>query len=152
MLPKLLIKIRVYKKSDQAVILELLRLNTPKYFAEDEEQSFINYLNHEIDQYFIIEFKNTIVGCGGINLINNKTTARISWDIIHPDYHGKGIGSLLLMHRIELIKQMQIIPEIRVRTSQLVYHFYQKNGFELQNIQKDYWAKGFDLFDMKYNN
>jgi ribosomal protein S18 acetylase RimI-like enzyme len=40
---------------------------------------------------------------------------------------------------------------IIVRTSQLAYKFYQKVGFELEKTEKDFWAKGFDLYQMKMN-
>jgi len=37
-----------------------------------------------------------------------------------------------------------------VRTSQFVYGFYEKHGFELKKVVKNYWAQGFDLYDMEY--
>jgi hypothetical protein len=39
-----------------------------------------------------------------------------------------------------------------VRTSQVAYQFYQKAGFDLEKIEKDFWAKGFDLYQMKFKN
>ena len=45
---------------------------------------------------------------------------------------------------------MNEVETILVRTSQLAYQFYEKNGFVLEEMIKDYWAEGFDMFKMKY--
>ena len=82
--------------------------------------------------------------------ILNKTTGKISWDILHPQYQGKSLGSQLLKYRIEKIKVIDSIQKITVRTSQLAYKFYEKQGFELDEVKEDYWAKGFDLYRMEY--
>ena len=42
------------------------------------------------------------------------------------------------------------VLRITVRTSQLAFGFYEKRGFELKGIEKDYWAEGFDLYRMEY--
>lgn len=144
------IKIRAYSIADYCAILELLKLNTPHFFSEEEERDLIYYLENEIEYYFVVEHDKKIIGCGGINFTDNKKTGKISWDIMHPIYQGKGIGTLLLHHRIEILKSIQSIETILVRTSQHVFEFYQKNGFELIEIKKDFWAKGFDLYSMKY--
>lgn len=93
---------------------------------------------------------HTIAGCGGINFSENGSTGKISWDILYPQYQGKGLGTTLLHYRINKLKEMEHIKAITVRTSQLVYRFYEKNGFVLQEVVKDYWAKGFDLYQMNY--
>jgi ribosomal protein S18 acetylase RimI-like enzyme len=33
-----------------------------------------------------------------------------------------------------------------------VYKFYEKQGFELMEVKEDFWAKGFDMYMMKYKN
>jgi len=142
--------IREYQDSDKNAVLNLLRLNTPKYFAPEEEKDLDDYLDNERELYFVIIFDNKLVGCGGINFADNNTRGKISWDILHPDYQGKSIGTQLLKHRIEILKPMENIQKISVRTSQITYKFYENNGFELFEIIKDYWAKGFDLYNMEF--
>jgi ribosomal protein S18 acetylase RimI-like enzyme len=143
------IQIRNYNSEDKNVLLELLRLNTPTYFSPDEESDFISYLDNYILAYFVVEIEGEIIGCGGINVTENQKTGVISWDIIHPNFQGKGIGKHLLEHRIKFLKTNYLLDEIIVRTSQHTVDFYCKSGFELQKITKDYWAKGFDLYLMK---
>jgi len=38
---------------------------------------------------------------------------------------------------------------VMVRTTQLMYRFCQKSGFELIKTEKDFWAEGFDLYQME---
>jgi [ribosomal protein S18]-alanine N-acetyltransferase len=143
-------QIREYKTSDKEAVLNLLRLNTPKYFSPEEEAGFVYYLDHEIESYFVVEMKGLVVGCGGINFAENKKTGVISWDIFHPDFQGQSLGSRLLKYRIEKLKGSGNVQRIIVRTSQLAYKFYEKSGFKLTEITEDYWAKGFHLYCMEY--
>ncbi|WP_338815510.1 GNAT family N-acetyltransferase (plasmid) [Bernardetia sp. Wsw4-3y2] len=146
--------IRNYKESDKEKLIELIKLNIPTYFEESEQEDFIEYLEKYKEDYFVMEDKTTnqIIGCGGINYFPDETIplARISWDIIHPNFQGQGIGKKLLLHRINHI-QSKKIKLIVVRTSQLAYKFYQKMGFEVEKTEKDFWAKGFDLYQMRMN-
>jgi len=144
------INIREYKKSDKESVLNLLRLNTPQYFSHDEEKDLIRYLDNEIENYYVITCENRIAGCGGFNFSGDPTTGRISWDIFHPEFQGKGLGTYLLKYRIEKLKNYSRLKTISVRTSQLVYKFYEKSGFTLKEVIEDYWAEGFDLYRMEY--
>ncbi|MFD2601888.1 GNAT family N-acetyltransferase [Flavobacterium suzhouense] len=141
--------IRSYTPADDESIITLLRLNMPKYFAQEEEQDLKDYFANHIDRYFVVEDNGNIIGSGGINITNNGKNAALSWDIIHPDYQGKGIGSQLTQHRLDVIKTIKSIENISVRTSQLVYKFYEKFDFVLQEIVKDYWADGIDMYRME---
>ena len=142
-------KIRPHQPSDQPHLIDMLRANTPASFAKEEEPDFIFYLKHETELYFVLEEENQIIACGGINFDQDGHTARISWDMVHPEFQGKGAGTQLLQYRINLVRQMKQIDTLIVRTSQTAYGFYEKNGFFLEEINKDYWAKGFDLYLMR---
>lgn len=141
--------IRPYAPTDKQAVLALLQLNIPQYFAETEAQDLIVYLHEHLEDYFVVEEAGTIVGVGGINYFPGERLARLSWDIVHPGFQGKGIGTNLTQHRINHIRSNPTIDQVIVRTSQLVYKFYERLGFVLEHTEKDYWAKGFDLYQMQ---
>ncbi|MBC7914537.1 MAG: GNAT family N-acetyltransferase [Pyrinomonadaceae bacterium] len=144
------LNIRAYKTTDQEAVLNLLRLNTPQYFSTEEENDLVYYLENEIEHYFVIEINQQIVGSGGFNFSGDKTTGKISWDIFHPEFQRKSLGTKLLNYRIQRLQTFKEVKKITVRTSQLAYQFYEKQGFKLLEIVEDYWAKGFHLYTMEY--
>lgn len=141
--------IRRYAIEDKAKVLGLLRSNTPEYFDPSEESDFVHYLDHEVEDYFVFEEDDEIVGAGGINYFPEERLARISWDMIHPLHHGRGIGKALTQYRIDILSTNSNVDVVVVRTSQLVYKFYEKAGFQLEQVVKDFWAKDYDLYQMK---
>lgn len=144
------INIRLYKDSDHEAAIELFRLNTPEYFAAEEEKELSQYLKEELELYYVIEADQIIVGCGGINFSKDKKEAIISWDFFHPDQQGKGFGTQLLQYRLDKIHTFNEVEKIIVRTSQIVFPFYEKNGFKLLDKKKDFWAPGFDMYLMEH--
>ena len=71
--------------------------------------------------------------------------------MVHPKYQGQSLGTQLLKYRIEKLKSIDSVRKITVRTSQLAYKFYERQGFTLKETKEDYWAKGFDMYSMEYN-
>lgn len=140
-------EITLYEPKYKQQVLALFDTNCPFYFAEEERNDFDSYLEHQLELYFVVIENETVLGCGGINFENE--TAIISWDMIHPNEHKKGIGSKLLQHRIDTIKSLDGMTKIVVRTSQHTDGFYEKNGFTLLEVKKNYWAFGFDLYLME---
>ncbi len=142
--------LRNWQVEDKAAIVELLRLNTPKYFAPEEEAGLLFFLENETEEYFVAEYEDKVVGCGGIHFSEDFTVGKLSWDILHPDYQRKGIGGMLLLYRIQKLLEVASVHTISVRTSQFAWKFYEKYGFILLGVEKEYWAKGFDLYQMEY--
>lgn len=140
--------IRNYTPSDKSAVLTLMRHNMPTYFHADEEPGFSHYLDNEREQYFVIMHDGEIIGCGGLNT-DGPGEMCISWDIIHPDYHGQGYGRQLTEYRIHLVRQDPAVRVLHVRTTQLTDRFYAKFGFKLIRTEKDYWAPGLDLYHME---
>lgn len=145
------IMIRLWIHSDREALIQNMKCNVPEYFAESEIVEFMDYLNQNAEHYYVYEEQGKIIGSGGINYFLDEGVARISWDIIHPSHQNRGIGKQLVLYRINEIKKIPKIKFVIVRTSQMVYPFYQQLGFELDFITKDYWAKGFDLYQMQMN-
>jgi ribosomal protein S18 acetylase RimI-like enzyme len=144
------IEILGYSESDFDSLLKIFDQNVPEYFDQSERDDFVHYLKEETQLYFVAVLDGEIVGCGGINYAkSDKNAAVISWDMIAPQHHGKGIGTQLLQHRIDILKKQEEINKIIVRTSQHTDIFYQKMGFERLYTKKDYWAPGIDLYYME---
>lgn len=141
--------IRDYHPSDHTQVIELLKLNTPAYFAPSEEKDLLDFLANHIDRYFVAEANGKIIACGGFNLADDGKIARISWDIVHPESQGIGIGSELTRFRLRKIREIESVETISVRTTQLVYLFYGGFGFETKEVIGDFWADGFDLYRME---
>jgi ribosomal-protein-alanine N-acetyltransferase len=144
--------IRPYTAKDKEVLAKLLALNVPEFFHESEKADYLNYLEHELEDYFVVEENDEIIGAGGINYFPEKRTARIAWDIVKPEAQGKGIGRQLTEYRLHHLSKNQSVDRILVRTSQLAYRFYEKFGFTVARVEKDFWAEGFHLYEMEQKN
>lgn len=144
--------IRKFKQEDKDILIQILKNNVPKYFAETEVDDYEEYINGKVQDYYVALLNETVIAAGGINYDKDRQLAKISWDIVDIPFQKQGVGSLLLKHRLEVISNKKDIKSIIVRTSQHAYEFYSKMGFKLLERHKDYWAKGFDMYKMIYNN
>ena len=90
------IVIRENEPADKEAVLSLIRANHAEYFAPEEEADLSRYLDCEREWFYVLLFDGKIVGCGGINLADERTTGKISWDILHPEYQGRSLGTRLL--------------------------------------------------------
>ncbi|MFY0650918.1 MAG: GNAT family N-acetyltransferase [Cyclobacteriaceae bacterium] len=139
---------RPYKQNEKSAVLELFRANAPDYFDPAEEGDLIAYLDHEREDYFVAEENVELIGAGGINYFPKERKARISWDFVKPQFHGKGVGRMLVEYRINHLKDQGEVDVVEVRTSQHAHKFYEKMGFQLVLVEKDFWAKNLDLYLM----
>lgn len=141
--------IREYQNDDRVSLEKLIQFNVPQYFAQSEISDFINYLENEREEYWVVECEGELVGCGGVNFIHRQE-ARLSWDIVHPSFQGKGIGKELVNYRLNFLTERGI-GVVEVRTAQFTAAFYEKHGFKTKFTRPDYWSKGFDLYHMELN-
>ena len=139
-----------YLPTDKDAVMNLIKLNTPDFFAREEADELSRYLDKEIELYYVLLVEGEVVGCGGINFAEDKTIGKISWDMIHPSFQHQSLGTRLLKYRIDVLESVSGVKKITVRTSQVAYKFYEKQGFVLNDIKKNYWAEGFDLYSMEY--
>ena len=139
--------IRAYQSADYNAIIDLFLLNTPAFFCEEEQQDLERFLDNEIENFFVAEEDGVVVACGGSNIKEN--TGFLSWYIVHPDHQGKGLGKILALHNLTILQANPDLDNIEVRTSQLVYPFYEKLGFKLIGTQGHYWGQNMHLYHMR---
>ena len=72
--------IRPYRQTDQQSVLNLFQSNTPEYFDFSEKVELLDYLNHKLEDYFVVEQNGVVIGSGGINYFYEEKKARLSWE------------------------------------------------------------------------
>lgn len=142
--------IRAYQPNDKDAVIHLFRLNTPAYFSKSEEEGLLDFLDKHTDFYYVADAEGEVLGSGGFILSNDNSLGTICWDLVHPEMHGKGVGRKLTEFRIQVMQRLGPPQSIIVRTAQFTHGFYEKMGFVLREIVKDYWAPGYDLYYMEY--
>jgi len=140
--------LRTYGPADHEQIIGLFLLNTPRYFHPQELQYFRHFLkeNMDTDPYYVLEENGLVVASGGYYIKNN--VGGLSWFMVHPDHHRKGLGSQLARHHLQILKDSNL-DKIVVDTSQLVYPFYEKFGFVLLGTTLNHWGPGMHLYSME---
>lgn len=143
----LMTKLLPYNEKYRTDIVQLFRMNVPAYFAAHEEADLLDYLAKHGDSHYVMTTEEAIVGTGGY--VTEGDTGVLSWYFVHPDHYGKGTGSAIAQHCLNILKEDHTLKQIIVRTSQLAYPFFARFGFEVTKTVKDYWGKGFDLYYMQ---
>src|SRR5215831_4367071 len=141
--------IRNYKPTDKKYLIGIFIQNTPLYFDVIEQENFEAYLKMHCKTYFVIKNNKKIAGGGGYHISEDETVGNISWNLIHPDHKGMGLGCKIVSYCLGILKETGPLKLIRVCTSQFAYKFYGKFGFEIVEIKKDFWAPGLDLYKME---
>ncbi|MFM2394720.1 MAG: hypothetical protein RLZZ546_2702 [Bacteroidota bacterium] len=145
--------IREYNKSDKVGCVESFKSNVPKYFTEEEINDFENFLlriekEDNKTHFYVVEYYSKIIGCGGFGDKDNTGIISLAWGLIHSNYHKKGFGKMLLLHRLEQIKLHKPASPVVIDTTQYSYEFFEKYGFSTTKITKDYYTTGMHRYDM----
>ena len=93
--------IRQYLKKDKSRIIDLLRLNTPKYFDASEESDLVNYLENEVEEYFVYEDNFEIILNSGLG----------KWGAFEPD------------HSLDILKTMVPVEKTNNSVEQFTIRF-----------------------------
>ena len=142
-----ILKYEPFYKDDCVKIFES---NMPKFFATEERQLFIDFLDNDIEgNYYVVKKDGEIVACGGIFLDKRDNEAGLSWGMVHAGHHKKGIGKIFTEYRIVRLKEVYPDHTWKVDTSQHTAGFYLKRGFKTIEVIPDGFAKGLDKYVMK---
>ncbi len=151
--------IKEYTEDDKESCLIAFKSNVPKYFTVGETELFekfldklavqnINDKSQNIAYYYVIESGNKVLGCGGFGDKENNNIVSLAWGLVHNDFHKKGFGEKLLVHRLKLIKELYPTAQVVVDTTQYSYPFFEKFGFVTTKITLNSYAEGMHRYDM----
>ena len=137
--------------------MEIQDLNSIANILETDFDNFWNYnvfkeeLTNEISKYLVAKINNQIVGFAGIIPVLDE--ADISNIVVNKNFRNQKIGSSLLEALIDLAISFNIkIINLEVRKSNVpAIKLYEKYGFEVCGIRKNYYNNTEDAILMKKN-
>jgi aminoglycoside 6'-N-acetyltransferase I len=130
------LKIKRVEKQDE-IPFNLLLLADPS-------KENINEYIFSADIY-TIEKEGLIIGCSVLQTVNRESV-EIKNIAIEPAYQGKGVGTHLLNHTFEIAKTKGF-KKILIGTgnsSVAQLYLYQKVGFRINKIIKDFFTNNYD--------
>jgi len=151
--------VREYNNSDRQSCITIFQTNTPKFFDSSELADFENWLNgkdenrnsyknNRYECFNVVVDNGLVIACGGFYVPVDQPRANMVWGMVHADYHGRGIGKELFSYRINQIKTLYPGYKITLDTTQHTHGFFKKLGFQIDGVQKDFYGKGLDRYDM----
>lgn len=147
-----MIILNAFSEENKKQLLEIFKQNIPTYFAIHELEEFSSNLDIMPESYLCIYSNDKLIGGIGYEMRLSNNSGRINWIFLHPTYFGKGVGKKAVLHCLKILSTQKEVKKYLVRISQLVFPFFEKLGFKTTLIQKDYWAKDLDLYEMEKDN
>lgn len=126
-------KIRRATIKDISQILEIIKINSPKYpqdIAKKEIKEMFSGALHK-PNYLVMEQNKEIVAFGGfIRSWIDSMIFNIFWVNTNPKYKGQGIGSKLMNELINRIKETKNPPAKMIIISTKIPSYYKRFGFK----------------------
>ncbi len=101
--------------------------------------------------YFVLFDSNEVKACGGYHVNEKKSIERLSWGMVHRQFHKRGFGKQLLKFRLQKLRTDFPGVDIMLDTSQHTYRFFERFGFEVEHITPDGYGVGLDRYEMRLN-
>jgi ribosomal protein S18 acetylase RimI-like enzyme len=143
------LRFREYQPDDRAGVLAVFDSNVPEFFTTPERGAFEEFLRDLPGPYFVVEYHDSIVACGGYAIVLDESRADFCWGMVGRALHGRGIGRFLTELRINAARSDPKVSMIILNTSQHTEAFYERLGFVTEKCTKDGFAPGLDRCDMR---
>lgn len=139
-LRKILVDTNHFNKEEIKVALELIDI----YLKDRRQKDYIIYVYETDDTK-----KTAGYICYGRRPLT-EATYDLYWIAVDPNIHGKGIGSILVRYMEDDIKKLSG-NLVLIETSGKEHYtgerrFYEKNGYDVQTVIKDFYKPGDDLY------
>jgi len=129
--------VELYNNSFLESCLNLFRTNIPKYFDPKEENLFKNYLKNEgVNYYLFFDQFDSLVSAGGYEYEKKLNIISLTCGMVDIRLHNHGHGTYMTSYRLKKINTQFSNVNISLNTSQHIFRFYEKFGFQLMGIKK----------------
>lgn len=121
------VNIRRYSPRDFDSCRQLYILNEPGRFPHGHLANFEKTLASESCLFIVLEKDDRICGCGGVAIHTTPYRGHLCYGLIHPECHGQGLGTTLLLARLALLPED--IPLVTLSPVPASRGFYERFNF-----------------------
>ena len=143
------LKFRPYQAEDNGRCVEIFMSNTPRYFGVEEADEFRQFLEALPCAYFVATQDDEIVACGGHGYHGKKQAVVLCWGMVRADLHKQGLGKFMLIERLKQIFTDFGETVVQIDTSQHSQGFFERYGFQVKEINENYFAPGLHRVEME---
>jgi N-acetylglutamate synthase-like GNAT family acetyltransferase len=121
--------------------------NCPEFFAPNERQDYLGFLEGEPDGYEVCKVEGRVCGAFGL-FADSQDVKRLNWILIDPHAQGIGVGSKIMQRVMESGHQSQT-RVVKIAASHKSAAFFARFGAIVISSTKDGWGPGMDRVDME---
>jgi ribosomal protein S18 acetylase RimI-like enzyme len=121
---------RRFVSQDRAQCLELYALNEPGRFPKGVAHVYEESLDRGSSYFLVAERDGQIVASGGVSYYTREDLVVLCFGLVHPSFHGQGIGTALLLARLALLKADKPNYHVLIFAVEKSVGFYRRFGFK----------------------
>jgi GNAT superfamily N-acetyltransferase len=138
---------RPYTAGDRAACLAIFDVNCPEFFAPNEREDYAAFLDSLADGYTIVHAGGRAIGAYGVFPGGAAGECRLSWILLDPASHGRGIGRGVMARATEAARA-QGATVLRIAASHKSAPFFARFGATVARTTPDGWGPGMHRVDM----
>lgn len=142
----MLASFRNYSSADRDVCLAIFDANCPSFFAPNEREDYVSYLDAGPEGYEVCELDGRLVAAFGLVPVDGRGCS-LNWIMLHPDSQGAGIGSAI-MQRVIALGRKSGFGVMEIAASHKSAPFFARFGGIAIEHTADGWGPGMDRVDM----
>ncbi len=141
------IEFRSYLESDQSACLALFDANCPEFFAPNEREDYLRFLNATPAGYTVCAVPGGVVGAFGV-FPQCSDVVSLNWILLDPGSQGMGIGSAI-MARVLARARSQVAVSVQIAASHKSAPFFSRFGAVAESTIEHGWGAGMHRVNMQ---
>ena len=136
-----------YCNADHDACMRVFDANCPEFFAPNERQEFLDFLDGKPEGYEVCNVDGSVCGAFGLSA-DGEDVKTLNWILIDPQTQGLGVGSDIMKRVIRSGRQSQT-RIVKIAASHKSAAFFARFGATVISSTKDGWGPGMDRVDME---
>ncbi|MCC3859904.1 GNAT family N-acetyltransferase [Pseudemcibacter aquimaris] len=136
-----------YQSKDRDAVLSIFDKNCPDFFAPNERDDYLEFLDEYADGYRVCVHDDKIVGAFGLYEKDNKDS-RLQWILLDPDAQGIGLGTMIMDDVLKQAGEFGV-KTIQIATSHVAFKFFEKHGATIVSEVENGWGPGMHQVHME---